>query len=155
MHKSFIALALSFWWLGGCASTQSGLSIATTTTGGAFEQIPAELLKPDGAGPFPAVVVMHDCSGLGSRSSGAPTVGEKNSWSEAMSLSFLIASPRGATLLASAPTPHRAEQKSVPFGESATRTRPSPMSGRCNVSMDLGWVSWVAHTAERRRWRRW
>jgi dienelactone hydrolase len=28
--------------------------------------------KPDGPGPFPAVVIMHDCSGLGSTSSGAP-----------------------------------------------------------------------------------
>jgi dienelactone hydrolase len=28
--------------------------------------------KPAGDGPFPAVVVMHDCSGLGPRSSGAP-----------------------------------------------------------------------------------
>ena len=29
-------------------------------------------LKPEGTGPFPAVVIMHDCSGLGPRSSGAP-----------------------------------------------------------------------------------
>jgi dienelactone hydrolase len=36
------------------------------------DRIPATLLKPDGAGPFPAVVMMHDCSGLGPRSSGAP-----------------------------------------------------------------------------------
>jgi dienelactone hydrolase len=28
--------------------------------------------KPAGDGPFPAVVVMHDCSGLGPRSSGSP-----------------------------------------------------------------------------------
>jgi dienelactone hydrolase len=34
--------------------------------------IPLEILKPDGAGPFPAVVMLHDCSGLGRRSSGAP-----------------------------------------------------------------------------------
>ncbi len=39
---------------------------------GATEPIPATLLKPDGAGPFAAVVMMHDCSGLGPRSSGAP-----------------------------------------------------------------------------------
>jgi dienelactone hydrolase len=36
------------------------------------ERIPGTLLKPDGAGPFPAVVMLHDCSGLGPRSSGAP-----------------------------------------------------------------------------------
>jgi dienelactone hydrolase len=36
------------------------------------DRIPATLLKPEGAGPFPAVVMLHDCSGLGPRSSGAP-----------------------------------------------------------------------------------
>jgi dienelactone hydrolase len=35
-------------------------------------EIPFRILKPAGAGPFPAVVMMHDCSGLGSRSSGSP-----------------------------------------------------------------------------------
>ncbi len=30
------------------------------------------LLRPEGSGPFPAIVIMHDCSGLGPRSSGAP-----------------------------------------------------------------------------------
>ncbi len=59
-------------YLAGCSSTTSGLYIGTTTGTGASEQIPAKLLKPDGAGAFPAVVIMHDCSGLGPRSSGAP-----------------------------------------------------------------------------------
>ena len=36
------------------------------------KQIPAEVIKPEGPGPFPAVVILHDCSGLGPRSSGAP-----------------------------------------------------------------------------------
>jgi dienelactone hydrolase len=36
------------------------------------DQLPAQLLKPDGPGPFPAVVMAHDCSGLGPKSSGAP-----------------------------------------------------------------------------------
>lgn len=31
--------------------------------------VPATLIKPDGPGPFPAVVVLHDCSGLGPRAS--------------------------------------------------------------------------------------
>ncbi len=39
---------------------------------GSPEQIPATLIKPAGAGPFPAVVIMHDCSGLGRSSSGGP-----------------------------------------------------------------------------------
>jgi dienelactone hydrolase len=71
------ALALIALWLvtvvlGGCVGTISGPSITTTTPNGTSEQIPFELSKPGGAGPFPAVVIMHDCSGLGPRSSGAP-----------------------------------------------------------------------------------
>jgi dienelactone hydrolase len=52
--------------LGGCAGTGSGVST------GSSEQIPTAVHKPDGPGPFPAVVIMHDCSGLGPQSSGAP-----------------------------------------------------------------------------------
>jgi dienelactone hydrolase len=36
------------------------------------DQIPFTISRPDGPGPFPAVVIMHDCSGLGASSSGAP-----------------------------------------------------------------------------------
>lgn len=63
---------LSFLFLGGCIGTTSGLSIPTTAPNGAREQIPATVSKPDGPGPFPAVVILHDCSGLGPTSSGAP-----------------------------------------------------------------------------------
>jgi dienelactone hydrolase len=34
--------------------------------------VPFTVTRPAGDGPFPAVVIMHDCSGLGPRSSGAP-----------------------------------------------------------------------------------
>ncbi|TNE41080.1 MAG: dienelactone hydrolase family protein [Alphaproteobacteria bacterium] len=34
--------------------------------------LPYKLSKPAGDGPFPAVVILHDCSGLGPFSSGAP-----------------------------------------------------------------------------------
>jgi len=34
--------------------------------------IPVSVQKPQGPGPFPAIVMLHDCSGLGSSSSGAP-----------------------------------------------------------------------------------
>ncbi len=57
---------------GGCGSQVSGRSIAAATSSGISEQVPVELSKPDGSGPFAAVVIMHDCSGLGPRSSGAP-----------------------------------------------------------------------------------
>jgi len=66
-----IVLALGIA-VAGCASGLTGLSIATTTPLGISERIPIELSKPEGSGPFPAVVIMHDCSGLGPRSSGAP-----------------------------------------------------------------------------------
>ena len=34
--------------------------------------IPVKVLKPDGNGPFSAIVILHDCSGLGPHSSGSP-----------------------------------------------------------------------------------
>ena len=67
-----VGLALVLAAAGGCAGALSGPSMPTTTQAGTAEEIPIELSKPDGAGPFPAVVIMHDCSGLGPRSSGAP-----------------------------------------------------------------------------------
>lgn len=65
-----VALTTCFF-LAGCASAMPGPSI-TTTASGVIEHIPVTVSKPDGPGPFAAVVVMHDCSGLGPRSSGAP-----------------------------------------------------------------------------------
>ena len=64
-------LMLSFLFLGRCIAT-TAVSITSTAPNGAFEPITAALFKPDGQGPFSAVVIMHDCSGLGPRSSGAP-----------------------------------------------------------------------------------
>ena len=58
--------------LEGCAGTLSSSSLTTTAPNGASEQIPVFVSKPDGQGPVPAVVIVHDCSGLGPRSSGAP-----------------------------------------------------------------------------------
>jgi dienelactone hydrolase len=57
--------------LAGCAAPASDVVVATTPDG-AQERIPTTVGKPDGPGPFPAVVILHDCSGLGPRSSGAP-----------------------------------------------------------------------------------
>jgi dienelactone hydrolase len=47
------------------------LGSSSTSAGGALE-LPFVLTMPGGKGPFPAIVILHDCSGLGSRSSGAP-----------------------------------------------------------------------------------
>jgi dienelactone hydrolase len=72
-RRSAVGIALAGCLVAaGCAPTLSGSSITTTTPSGTSEQIPVELSRPEGAGPFPAVVIMHDCSGLGPRSSGAP-----------------------------------------------------------------------------------
>jgi dienelactone hydrolase len=54
--------------LGACAGPSA--STASGNLGGL--DIPISVSKPDGPGPFPAVVIVHDCSGLGPRSSGAP-----------------------------------------------------------------------------------
>jgi dienelactone hydrolase len=51
------------------------LCVAATCLSNAEAQtmpIPYTLKKPAGNGPFPAVVILHDCSGLGPGSSGAP-----------------------------------------------------------------------------------
>jgi dienelactone hydrolase len=55
-----------------CAGPGSGTAILTAAPAGAREEIPITVGKPDGPGPFPAVVILHDCSGLGPRASGAP-----------------------------------------------------------------------------------
>ena len=58
--------------LAACAGTAPEGSLATTAPNGAAERIPVTVVRPEGLGPFPAVVILHDCSGLGPRSSGAP-----------------------------------------------------------------------------------
>jgi dienelactone hydrolase len=63
------AIACMLFSLGAGGAEQ--LSLAITPVGPSLE-IPATLIKPEGEGPFPAVVIVHDCSGLGPRSSGAP-----------------------------------------------------------------------------------
>jgi dienelactone hydrolase len=55
------------------ARAYSHISVSVpSTTDGVPQDLPTELYRPEGAGPFPAIVIMHDCSGLGPRSSGTP-----------------------------------------------------------------------------------
>ncbi len=49
-----------------------GGAVIHSETDGAAQDLPATLLRPTGAGPFPAILILHDCSGLGPRSSGSP-----------------------------------------------------------------------------------
>ena len=71
-HASVASLVVFACAFAACAGTTSTSSMATTTASGTPDRIPITVTKPDGPGPFPAVVIMHDCSGLGMRSSGAP-----------------------------------------------------------------------------------
>jgi dienelactone hydrolase len=48
------------------------VALAPLGAAGEMLRLPFTLSKPAGDGPFPAVVILHDCSGLGPRSSGAP-----------------------------------------------------------------------------------
>jgi dienelactone hydrolase len=64
-----LALGLGVFSYYACGSEQLTLTFPSV---GSSVVIPATLIKPDGAGPYPAVVIMHDCSGFGARSSGAP-----------------------------------------------------------------------------------
>lgn len=72
MHTRLMSLALCCLSLVGCVGTTSSLLITTTDNNGYPEEIPAMMFKPGGTGPFPAVVMMHDCTGLGPHSSRAP-----------------------------------------------------------------------------------
>ncbi len=62
--SAFVALALA------CSDahawTQQAIGFAPA---GKAEEIIGKLIRPDGAGPFPALVILHDCSGLGAYSS--------------------------------------------------------------------------------------
>lgn len=55
----------------------AAILLAACAAPAAALDLPHTINKPEGPGPFPAVVIMHDCSGLGPRSSGAP-----RRWSE-------------------------------------------------------------------------
>jgi dienelactone hydrolase len=50
----------------------SALLVDPSAPGASTLGIPFTLTRPAGDGPFPAVVILHDCSGLGPGSSGAP-----------------------------------------------------------------------------------
>ena len=75
--KSLLVLAFCLALSSHDVSSATESSLTVTPIGSSLE-IPATLIRPDGDGPFPAIVIMHDCSGLGPRSSGAPVRWSKN-----------------------------------------------------------------------------
>jgi dienelactone hydrolase len=72
LARRAFGLALLVGGLTACAAAAPEGTLATSAPNGAVEQIPIVIARPDGPGPFPAVVILHDCSGLGPGSSGAP-----------------------------------------------------------------------------------
>ena len=62
-----VAGLLLAWGMGGCATGEAPSGALSSP-----DPIPIEIQAPEGPGPFPAVVLLHDCSGLGPRSGGAP-----------------------------------------------------------------------------------
>ncbi|HEX9466613.1 MAG TPA: dienelactone hydrolase family protein [Alphaproteobacteria bacterium] len=67
MRTSALVLALL-----ACGPALAVETKVTFSPVGSTETIPATIIEPDGAGPFPAIVIVHDCSGLGPNSSHAP-----------------------------------------------------------------------------------
>jgi dienelactone hydrolase len=72
LARRALGLALLVGGLTACAAAAPEGTLATSAPNGAVEQIPIVIARPDGPGPFPAVVILHDCSGFGPGSSGAP-----------------------------------------------------------------------------------
>src|SRR5262249_37587939 len=68
-----LALAIALSHAAGAEElvTEYGATL-TSTTNGQSQAVSAVILKPIGPGPYPAIVIAHDCSGMGPRSSGAP-----------------------------------------------------------------------------------
>lgn len=69
LPKYFLAMGALLTAASACLGAEV---LVPTVVDGATRQVPTEIIKPEGPGPFPAVVILHDCSGLGPRSSGAP-----------------------------------------------------------------------------------
>jgi len=63
--RSIFGAALVATGLAACASLPPEGSMATPALNGSIERLPLTVARPAGEGPFPAVVILHDCSGLG------------------------------------------------------------------------------------------
>src|ERR1044072_6365246 len=113
-HTRTVRVITILLFLVGCAGPDR-TSTGSPASHGSVPQIPVKLLKPNGSGPFPAIVIMHDCSGLGPRSSGAP-----ERWAKELSgLGYVILMPdsfstRGfAEGMCTDPSPNRREVSPV------------------------------------------
>ncbi|HWE72274.1 MAG TPA: dienelactone hydrolase family protein [Stellaceae bacterium] len=98
------------------AYTHASVTV-TSTTDGVPQDLPTELYKPDGEGPFPAIVIMHDCSGLGPRSSGSPA-----RWAQFLATQgYVVALPDSFT-----PRGYASGVCTAPSGNSTPKVNPQP-----------------------------
>ena len=65
-------LLVTAWLCAGCGAVTTADTTEVRAHQEAHESIPISVTRPLGDGPFPAIVIMHDCSGLGPSSSHAP-----------------------------------------------------------------------------------
>jgi dienelactone hydrolase len=63
-------VAFALWLIGFCGAAAQPLTIDATTVGPPNSDAAAELFQPRGAGPFPAIVILHGCNGVGPHSRG-------------------------------------------------------------------------------------
>jgi len=150
MLRRLLALVPFLLVLAGCVGATSGSSI-TTTKYGLSEQIPVTVSKPDGPGPFPAIVIMHDCSGVGPTSSGAP-----GRWArEFVARGYVVVIPDSFTSRG-----HAGGVCTVPLSQRRTDVSPERRAhdsyGALAYTRALaystggGWASWGARTAAQR-----
>ena len=98
------------------AYTHTSVTVSGTTDG-VPQDLPTELYRPDGDGPSPAIVIMHDCSGLGPRSSGAPA-----RWAQLLaSTGYVVAMPDSFT-----PRGFASGVCTAPMGNSTLKVNPLP-----------------------------
>ena len=115
---------------------------------GADVELVGRLYRPKGAGPLPAVVMMHGCSGMWQRDGTTPTANYRF-WAEhfqgrgyAALLLDSFGPRRARDLYAESPPDPR-----VPAIGPATRTRPSSGSPLARTSMRATSTSWAGPTA--------
>src|SRR3954469_18081148 len=78
MHFAALVLAVLLTWVAGAGPIQAAAEPVEFKSGDL--SVKAMMFKPDGAGPFPAVVGMHGCEGL-YNASGA-VLGRYRDWAE-------------------------------------------------------------------------
>lgn len=68
MHRLSALAVLSLLWASSVTAGTDAVSYPAATVPGLVEPatIPAEIHRPDGSGPFPAIIVLHGCDGAGS-----------------------------------------------------------------------------------------